>query len=297
MAKNTASPNSPQTSRADEAWRAVDCDQTIEHFRERGWMRVHRAFDAAAAAAMRDVIWNGLARSGIDRHDRSTWTIERPTNLQKLKDDPAFRAVGSERLLSVIGELLGTQSYEKPRRWGAAFIAFPSKAKWGVPTRGWHCDAHYLSQLWPPKGVQTFAIFGDLPPRSGATQILSGAHRLIDSWFREHPPQAGARSADMRKSLQRHPYIADLHSEGDRDQRIARFMDQVELVDGIPLEVIEATGVPGDVIVLHPLSLHVGAPNNGSAPRFMLSGGVTADMAGWADRLWADELPKSGAAQ
>ncbi|MDB5444271.1 MAG: hypothetical protein JWP73_2647 [Phenylobacterium sp.] len=284
MDKKAASPNSPQTSRFDEAQRAVDSDQTIEHFRDRGWMRVHRAFDAGAAAAMREVIWNGLARSGIDRHDRSTWIVERPQKLQKLKENPAFQAVGSERLLTVIGELLGTQSYERPRRWGAAFIAFPSKAEWGVPARGWHIDAHYLSQLWPPKGVQTFAIFGDLVPRSGATQILSGAHRLIDSWFSENPPPAGAHSAEMRKSLQRHPYIADLHSEGDRDQRIKRFMEQVDVVDGVPLQVIEATGVAGDVIVLHPLSLHVGAPNNGAAPRFMLSGGVTTDMAGWADR-------------
>lgn len=102
------------------------------------------------------------------------------------------------------------------------------------------------------------------------------------------------RSADMRKSLQRHPYIAELHREGERDQRVKRFMEQVEVVDGVPLQVIEATGVPGDVIVLHPLSLHVGAPNNGTDPRFMLSGGVTTDMAGWADRLRADELPKSG---
>src|SRR5262249_11848048 len=131
---------SPKTSRVDEARRAVDCDQTIEHFRDRGWMRVHQAFDAAPPAAMREVIWNRQARSGNHRHDRSTWTIERQQRLQKLKEDPAFRAVGSERLISVIGELLGTQSYEKPKRWGAAFIAFPSKAEWGVPARGWHID-------------------------------------------------------------------------------------------------------------------------------------------------------------
>lgn len=150
---------------------------------------------------------------GILRDRPSTWTVERPEKLQKLKEHPAFKAVGSERLVTTIAAVLQTEAYEKPSRWGAVFLAFPSKDEWVVPARGWHIDAHYSSQLRPPKGVQ------------------------------------------------------------------------VEAVDGIPLQVIEATGVAGDVILLHPLALHVAAPNNGTAPRFMLSGGVTTDMAGWAERL------------
>jgi hypothetical protein len=268
------------SSRVPGFWR----DGTIEHFHEHGWMRVHQAFDADAAAAMRDVVWDGLAKYGIRRDVPSTWTIERPTKLQNLKDHLAFSAVGSERLVGAIGAVLGTQSYEKPKRWGAIFVAFPCKGKWGVPATGWHVDAHYASQLWPPKGVQTFALFSDILPSSGATQILSGAHKLIHRWFEQNPPPAGARSPDMRKSLQRHPYIRDLHTQGDRDQRVARFMNQVEDVHGIPLQVVEATGAAGDVILLHPLTLHVAAPNNGAAPRFMLSGGVTTDMHGWAGR-------------
>jgi hypothetical protein len=59
-------------------------------------------------------------------------------------------------------------------------------------------------------------------------------------------------------------------------------MNRVEEVDGIPLQVVENTGAAGDVILLHPLTLHVAAPNNGDAPRFLLSGAVTTDMHGWA---------------
>jgi hypothetical protein len=39
-------------------------------------------------------------------------------------------------------------------------------------------------------------------------------------------------------------------------------MDRVEDEDGIPLQVIETTGAAGDVILVHPLTLHVAAPNN-----------------------------------
>ncbi len=256
-------------------------DQTLEHFRIHGWMRVPAAFGAAEGAAMREIVWRGLAEFGVQRDAPETWTIERPVKLQKLKDHPAFDAVGSARLLDTIGAVLETPAYAKPKRWGAVFPAFPSKDEWRVPASGWHIDANYTSQLQPPKGVQTRALFGDIAPRSGGTLILSGSHRLIHRWFKDHPPPAGARSADMRKSLREHPYIRDLHTEGDRDRRIDRFCNRVDEVDGIPLQVVENIGAAGDVLLLHPLTLHVAAPNNGTAPRFLLSGAVTTDMHGW----------------
>jgi hypothetical protein len=56
-------------------------------------------------------------------------------------------------------------------------------------------------------------------------------------------------------------------------------MDRVEDADGIPLQVTETTGAAGDVILIHPLILHVAAPNSGRDVRFLLSGAVdTAAM-------------------
>jgi hypothetical protein len=90
----------------------------------------------------------------------------------------------------------------------------------------------------------------------------------------------------MRKLLQSHPYIRDLHGAGDPDERIARFMARGEDADGVPLQVVETTGVAGDVIMLHPLVLHVAAPNNAAEPRFLLSGGITTNSWGWRlDRI------------
>ena len=85
----------------------------------------------------------------------------------------------------------------------------------------------------------------------------------------------------MRKLLQGHLYIRDLHAAGHPAGRIARFMDRTEAADGIPLRVVENTGAAGDVILLHPLVMHVAARNTGTAPRFLLSGSITTDMAGW----------------
>lgn len=255
--------------------------ESIEPFHEHGWLRLPQAFGPEAAAAMRDAVWAELARAGVLRDRPSTWTIERPSHLQGLKADPVFRKLASPRVLGAIEAILEGRTYEPPKDWGAFFLAFPSEEAWGVPTGGWHIDARYTSALKPPGGVKTLALFDDVGPRGGATQILGGSHRLVHAWFQANPPPPGARSADMRRLLMAHPYIRDLHTAGDVDARIARFMDRAEDWDGVPLQVVEAAGVAGDVILMHPLTLHVAAPNAGKQPRFMISGGVTLDGWGW----------------
>jgi hypothetical protein len=256
--------------------------ELIEHFHEHGWARVPQAFGPEASAAMREAVWRVLADDGIHRDEPSTWILERPTHLQRLKEHPAFRAVGGPSVLAAFDAILAGRAYEAPKNWGAPFIAFPTGDRRGIPTSGWHIDAKYTSALSPPGGVKTFALFGDVAPWCGGTHIVSGSYRLVHCWFKESPPPPGARSADMRKLLQSHRYIRDLHTNGDQEERIARFMSRAEVSDGIPLQVVECTGSAGDVFLLHPLTLHVAAANTGQAPRFMLSGGVTTDMWGWA---------------
>jgi hypothetical protein len=79
----------------------------------------------------------------------------------------------------------------------------------------------------------------------------------------------------MRKSLKRHPYLRDLCAAGNPGKRISRFHEQVEEIDGIPLQVVENTAAAGDVILMHTLLLHaVPAAHLGTHPRFLLSTGV-----------------------
>jgi hypothetical protein len=249
-------------------------DEAFQHFAEHGWMRLRAAFTAGEAAAMRGAVWRALAASGIREHDASTWTKERPEHLQHVRGDAAFQAVGSRRLIDAIDALLDGQPYETPTNWGSPFLAFPSRHRWNVPSSGWHADANYRSALSPPEGIRIHALFGDVVPRAGGSLIVSGSHRLVHRYFKDHPPPKEARGADYRKRLREHPYLRDLHAEGDPETRAARFMDRVEEHDGIPLEVVENRGAAGDVMLLHPLLLHVATSNTGAAPRFLLSGGI-----------------------
>ncbi|MGZ3197691.1 MAG: phytanoyl-CoA dioxygenase family protein [Croceibacterium sp.] len=255
-------------------------DQSLDHFDEHGWMRMPEALPDADAAAMRDALWSALAERGIHRDHPSTWTVERPSHLQRLRNHPAFRWCGSERLQEAIAAILGG-AFNAPKEWGAPFIAFPSSDRWGIPAKGWHIDANYRSQLSPARGVKTLALFGDVGARGGGTQVLSGSHRLVYNWFKKNPPPVGARSAELRVLLKSHPYIRGLLTPSDPNERISRFMSVSEDDQGNPLQVVELTGSVGDVILMHPLVMHTAASNNDTQPRLMVSGGITTDMWGW----------------
>ena len=259
---------------------------TLEHFRTHGWVRVCAAFSAEDAAAMCDLIWGALADVGILRDDSSTWTKARPEQLQFLKGNPAFHAVGSARTIGAINEVLEGQPWQRPRDWGAFFLQFPTGREWDLPITGWHLDGDYTGNLSPPCGVKVHAMLTDVGPRRGGTNILSGSHRLVHRWFSKNPPARGARGAQLRKSLARHPYLRDLCTAGDPTSRIDRFQDRVEEVDGIPLQVVENTASAGDVILMHSLLLHAAAPaaHLGAQPRFLLNQDIPVNPLWWAER-------------
>jgi ectoine hydroxylase-related dioxygenase (phytanoyl-CoA dioxygenase family) len=48
-------------------------------------------------------------------------------------------------------------------------------------------------------------------------------------------------------------------------------MDRATRVAGVPLQVEEMTGQPGDLYLMHPRALHAGAPNATDQPRLVLS--------------------------
>lgn len=266
-----------KTPRRNAAAQMPVLDQSeLEHFRTSGWVRVRGAFSSDDAAAMCTVIWNELSKVGIRRDDPSTWTRTRPDHLQHLKSDPVFRAIGTDRTIGAVQDVLEGQALPMPKDWGAFFLHFPAGREWDIPSAGWHLDGNYAGRLSPPCGVLIHSMLNDVGPRCGGTNIIAGSHRLVHRWFMENPPSQGARSAQLRKSLYRHPYLRDLCRAGDPATRIARFMNQVESVDGIPLQVMENTAQAGDVILMHSLLLHAAAPaaHLGPQPRFLLSTSV-----------------------
>jgi hypothetical protein len=244
----------------------------LEHFADRGYVRLTGAFTSDEASAMRDVVWTALERDGILRDDPKTWTVEAPSHLQHLKSHRAFRAVGSRRTVAAIDQLLGAGAWQHPSDWGAFFIMFPTTRVWNVAARSWHADHNYLDPLEPLRELKVHALFGDIEPLAGGMHVLAGSHRVAAGYVANRRPPAEASSAQLRKSLMSSdPYLVALETEGEPDSRIGRFMGRDEEIAGVRVRVVELTATAGDVVLMHPLLLHSRPTNAGRAPRFLLN--------------------------
>ena len=202
-------------------------------------------------------------------------------HLQRLKSDPVFADVGGARLLKAIADVVDGTGGDPPAKLGRTLHRLSRRRILAHPDQRLACRRKLSQPSVTCARSKNFRAVRRCRAEGGWQLFLSGSHQLIHDWFRRNPLPANARSADLRRLLLAHPYLRDLHGEGDPAERAARFMGRPETWAGIPLRVIEQSGKAGDILLTHPLLLHVAAPNNGAQPRFLLSGGVTSDMWGW----------------
>lgn len=105
-------------------------------------------------------------------------------------------------------------------------------------------------------------------PRGGGTLVLTGSHRLVAPYL-----SLGEtfRLDRVRTLLAAHPWLRGLWKPGDGGDRIQRYMNDGTIIDGVPLRVVELTGEPGEVILMHSDTFHAAAPNRLTEPRTMLT--------------------------
>jgi ectoine hydroxylase-related dioxygenase (phytanoyl-CoA dioxygenase family) len=145
-------------------------------------------------------------------------------------------------------------------------------ARWDVP-RKWHLDIAATPE--PPRVVRLFLILAPVEPGGGGTGYIAGSHRVISQLARR---EGASLNTDMVRKLltAREPWYAALESQRKDEDRVARFMSDEGMVDGVPVRVGEMTGEPGDVFLMDPLTLHATTPNARATPRMMLMGGLYA---------------------
>ncbi|HEY3560202.1 MAG TPA: phytanoyl-CoA dioxygenase family protein [Kribbella sp.] len=234
--------------------------EELEVFERDGIVKIPSAFSADEAAGMRDVLWRELSeRHGMDRDDRSTWTVLRPTGLKTTKFDRRAHAILGPRVRSALDGLLG--EWAEPKHQGQVLVTMPEGGTWAVPHRQWHTDVGFEQ---PTDAVKIWALYGDIAPGGGGTPQVAGSHRVIERFL----TTTGEREfkAVRDQVLRSDPWFRNLTSE----QRTADPMEPVEL-DGLPVRVVELTGQAGDVYLTHPWILHSIAPNANDVPRMMRS--------------------------
>ena len=266
-------------------------DTDIEHFMERGYVRVEAAFPHEAALRAQDDVWEQLARWGVQKSDPATWT-QPMVHLQETFDTPAFRACKTQRLKDTVEDLLGegrwrTRETNDGWGWWPVNFAVGADRPWDVPAAGWHWDGqhfrHYVNA--PDQGLLLLCIFSDIRSQGGATLIAEGSHKVVARFLSGHPD--GVELVDgIRECLTSHPWLADLADRPispavcyDRERfaqwqqsgdRIARFMNRAFVDDaGFYLQVVEATASAGDIFVCHPFLFHCQSQNSVRVPRFL----------------------------
>lgn len=239
----------------------------LDEFRATGLLRLGSAFPPAAAGVMCDRLWEFLTREhAVQRGEPSTWTIEHPARFQPVTHSGAFRAIGGGPLCAALDALLGPGQWARPRWWGRPLVTFPQDGPWELPARAWHFDCMPVSAGQRP--VQFFAFLSQVRPRGGGTLVLTGSHRLVAS----HLSLGQEFRLDrVRSSLATHPWLRELWKPGDDADRVQRYMHHGTVIDGVPLRVIELTGEPGDIILMHSDCFHAAAPNRLTEPRIMLT--------------------------
>ncbi|MGH6908717.1 MAG: hypothetical protein ACREE0_17370 [Phenylobacterium sp.] len=232
-----------------------------------------------AAEAMADRLWDSLAaQHGILRHRPETWTKERPAQFRDLRHSGAFAAMASPDLQAVLDGLFGQGGWTSPAHWGQPLVTFPTAAAWRVPDAAWHLDIPPDQVLEPwPDYIRIFSFLAPLEPGGGGTVYVSGSHRVVMQMMAQAPRADRIRSASIAGALRlESPWIAGLCSPDEDPGRTARFMQEGASVRGVPLRVAEMTGEPGDIVLMHPGTLHSLSPNARRTPRLMLAESVYA---------------------
>jgi hypothetical protein len=245
---------------------------TIEQraeFDRTGIVKLEAAFTEAAAARMRDVVWNELShRYGIARDDPSTWGLHAPNGLVSSRKSHAFDPILGPVLSEALDDLLGAGQWIRPKHHGQVLVTMPNAEHWRVPDRLWHTDVGYER---PAVGVKHWAFFDTVEPGGGGTMQLAGSHRLLARFVGERRPDDREYKRVRDAFMKSHPWLKALGRPDEDPDRNHRFMDADVDIDGLSARVVELTGKPGDVYLTHLWVMQSAAPNASQRPRMMRS--------------------------
>lgn len=251
-----------------------------DQFLANGVVHLPGVIPRSAAEAMADRLWETLAgQHGLVRSRPETWTKERPAQFRDLRHAGAFADMASPGLTALLDDLFGEGGWTAPAHWGQPLVTFPTgPAAWSVPHAAWHLDIPpgQVLEFWPDY-IRIFTFLAPLEPGGGGTVYVSGSHRVVMQLMAEAPRRDRIRSAAIAGALRlESPWIAALCSPEDDSARTARLMQTGAKVRSVDLGVGEMTGQPGDVVLMHPATLHSLAPNCRPTPRLMLAESVYA---------------------
>jgi hypothetical protein len=241
-------------------------------FEATGVIRLAGAFTADQAAALRSKIWQHVERqAGLRPDDPAGWPGSPVVNWRALNRDPLFATLtDNEAVMNALDKIFGVGGWRRPRPGAQILFSLPEPGPWVLPD-GWHIDCGFDHPVWPVPTVKLFAFVGEVGPCGGGTILLSGTHRLVDRYQKALPGPVGAGRANWTAFLRHHPWLARLLDGADLPGYGRPLVGAVEEVDGVPVQIMELTGSPGDVVIAHQHVFHARTPDTGALPRLMVA--------------------------
>jgi hypothetical protein len=245
-----------------------------EEFDARGLLWLRAAVDPERVARLRGRVLEFLAEKRAVPDSPPRGFVVLPSVTARVMRELDFAKTWGESVLGLVDDLLGAGAWLVPRHAGQLLmLTWPSPgAAWTLPHKVWHLDYPAPTAAARMPGAQVFLCVDRIEPRGGGTLFVAGSHRLVDALRRRRPPDWAGASRDVRQSLAGEvPWLRELLTVRPGEDRIARFMGRVTASGGAELQVVEAVGEPGDVLAMHPWTLHAPAPNCGTRPRMLLA--------------------------
>ena len=246
-------------------------------FKRAGILRLDGLLSAEGVRRAREAVLRplerlGLWKAGAWHHDalpRPQWPDTGLKTSQVIGNrHPELAALIEEpALAAAVDALLEGHPYERPgpNRRPQVLFTLPNAQTWTVPS-GWHSDRPRLAS-GRSAGVQLFAFLDVVEVGGGGTLAIAGSHHLLNEG-------RAIRPSKFRSLLRAEPFFADLlvadPPPGSAHHR-ADLLHRTGAVGNVQLQIVEMTGVPGDVWLMDLRVLHVGSPNATERPRMMLT--------------------------
>ncbi len=129
-------------------------------------------------------------------------------------------------------------------------------------------EAWHVDEPTPPGGVPSrvllgYAFLDRVTPGGGGTVVLAGSHRRLEVLADQLAAPATTEAA-LAALARTEPWLADLF-----DGKGPTPPDGC-VSEGIPLEIQEMTGSPGDIVLMNPRCLHTISANASPRPRLVM---------------------------
>jgi hypothetical protein len=215
----------------------VLADQDIQAFEDRGYLVAREVIPEAVTRELRERILTRVA----DNRGADGWK-ESLVLLHDCFGPEEWQRVQTPRLEGALNQLLGQGRWRPPHGFGSWPVLFPgfSDPPWHALDISWHVEGrsyeHWLDS--PEIGVTMIMLFSDIGPGDGGTAVAAGSHRVVARIL--------ARSR--------------------------RGLAQMELTGAYLREcadapIVETHGRAGDILFMHPFTVHATSANIGQAVR------------------------------